>query len=206
MEVLKNLGLKYKTDKATYHNYVDVYENYFKDIRQNPVNFLEIGVWTGASIKMWLEYFTNEKSCFYGIDNSTRYKDADKRFNFVESRQEDNVLADKFEDNFFDFIIDDGGHKMSEQQISLKNFWRKLKPGGLYFVEDLQTSFDEKWIDIRPTTYEVLKNKSVSYYPELQPILGEFQEIEFFNRDNTTCIESSIMCIIKKPFTENKNS
>ena len=45
---LNDLGLKYKTDKATYHNYVEIYEKFFKDIRTTSVNLLEIGVWQGA--------------------------------------------------------------------------------------------------------------------------------------------------------------
>ena len=195
---LKDLGLKYKTDKATYHNYVEIYEKFFKDIRTTSVNLLEIGVWQGASIKMWLDYFINENSCFYGIDSIEAYQSTDKRFNFVKSKQEEKLSAEKFEDNFFDIIIDDGGHKMSEQQTSLKHFWKKLKPGGIYFIEDLQTSFNENWIDIRPTTYEVLKNKSESHYPELQLIIEEFQEVEIFNRDNTFRIESSILGVVKK--------
>lgn len=38
----------------------------------------------------------------------------------------------------FDIIIDDGGHKNAQIKTSFDNLWPTLKPGGLYFLEDLQ--------------------------------------------------------------------
>ncbi len=37
----------------------------------------------------------------------------------------------------FDVIIDDGSHRPDHQQITLAALFPHLKPGGLYFVEDL---------------------------------------------------------------------
>ena len=58
--------------------------------------------------------------------------------------QADKVFLQKFIDETggdFDIIIDDGGHTMNQQQVSLETLWKIVKPGGMYFVEDLQTSF-----------------------------------------------------------------
>lgn len=41
----------------------------------------------------------------------------------------------------FDIIIDDGGHTMSQQITSLQHLFKAVKPGGMYFCEDLETSF-----------------------------------------------------------------
>jgi hypothetical protein len=41
----------------------------------------------------------------------------------------------------FDVIIDDGGHTMAQQTTSLDHLWGAVRPGGVYFCEDLQTSF-----------------------------------------------------------------
>src|SRR5262249_45388122 len=41
----------------------------------------------------------------------------------------------------FDVIVDDGGHTMAQQRGSLEELWGAVKPGGVYFVEDLQTSY-----------------------------------------------------------------
>lgn len=58
--------------------------------------------------------------------------------------QADPVFLQKFMDETggdFDVIIDDGGHTMGQQRTSLEYLWKIVKPGGIYFVEDLQTSF-----------------------------------------------------------------
>lgn len=41
----------------------------------------------------------------------------------------------------FDVVVDDGGHTMAQQRTSLEGLWRAVRPGGLYVVEDLQTSY-----------------------------------------------------------------
>ena len=41
----------------------------------------------------------------------------------------------------FDIIVDDGGHTMDQQIVSLEHLWKAVKPGGYYFIEDLQTSY-----------------------------------------------------------------
>lgn len=41
----------------------------------------------------------------------------------------------------FDIIVEDGGHTMDQQRVSLEHLWSAVKPGGVYFLEDLQTSF-----------------------------------------------------------------
>ena len=38
-------------------------------------------------------------------------------------------------------IIDDGSHLPSHQLLSLETLWPSLAPGGLYIVEDVETSY-----------------------------------------------------------------
>jgi len=45
----------------------------------------------------------------------------------------------------FDIIVDDGGHTMVQQITSLIELLPSLKSGGLYFLEDLQTSYLESY-------------------------------------------------------------
>ena len=63
---LCKIGGKYKTDKP-WHRYTRVYYEIMKDFRYDPVDIFEIGIYFGASIKMWEEFFPNGK--IYGIDN-----------------------------------------------------------------------------------------------------------------------------------------
>jgi predicted O-methyltransferase YrrM len=60
----------------------------------------------------------------------------------------------------YDLIVDDGGHSMKQQQASLEGLWDALKPGGVYIIEDLLTSYmsDLGGGYLRPqTTIEALK-------------------------------------------------
>ena len=43
----------------------------------------------------------------------------------------------------FDIIIDDGGHSMRQQQISLRALYNQLKSNGIYVIEDLHTGSNQ---------------------------------------------------------------
>ena len=63
---LSYLANKCGTDKLT-HNYIPYYEKIFYNIKNQPMNILEIGIREGWSHLMWCMYFKNSK--IYGIDN-----------------------------------------------------------------------------------------------------------------------------------------
>ncbi len=44
------------TDKANGHNYTSTYARFLKEMRVDPINFVEIGVWHGGSMAMWSKY------------------------------------------------------------------------------------------------------------------------------------------------------
>jgi hypothetical protein len=161
---LTDLANKHGTDKGTAgpsegwgaHNYTDVYEPYFEQLRQKPISILEVGLgvtgekWPtriahgknaegGASLKTWYEYFPNAK--IYGADiNAAPYLDNDRIKTFVvdQGNVEDlQAFAKAVDHTEFDIIIDDGSHRADHQQITLGFLFKMLKSGGLYFVEDL---------------------------------------------------------------------
>ena len=45
----------------------------------------------------------------------------------------------------FDVIVDDGGHRNSHILNTFMGLWRALKPGGLYFIEDLQVGRERQY-------------------------------------------------------------
>jgi len=63
---LCKLGKKYKTDKSP-SAYTKVYHEIMKDFRNDKISIFEIGIYFGASLRMWYEYFTKGFVC--GIDN-----------------------------------------------------------------------------------------------------------------------------------------
>lgn len=160
---LTEIANVYGTDKGTVgpsrrwsaHNYTDIYEAYLERYRRAAITILEIGLgvvgdkWDarivhghnigGASLKMWYDYFPN--GSIYGIDiNPCLYLDNDriKTFTADQGNVHDlEAFTEATKGIDFDIIIDDGSHRPDHQQISLSFFFRKLKSGGLYFIEDL---------------------------------------------------------------------
>src|SRR5262249_6120154 len=130
-------------------------EAYLGPLRYSPISLLEIGLgvlgdrWNarivqgrntgGASIKMWHDFFPKAK--VFGIDiNPCPYLDNDRLKTFVADQSsvpELEAFVNAANVGLFDVIIDDGSHLPHHQQISLSFFFRRLKSGGLYFIEDL---------------------------------------------------------------------
>lgn len=143
---LLQISLKYNTSKLydpECFGYFEHYWNHFKAFRDRDTNLLEIGVKDGQSLLMWDEFFKG-KCCTFGVDINSTYK-ADNVF-----------IGDQIDINFlqninndvgpFDIIIDDGGHTMSQQQISFSYLFPiALQEGGLYIIEDIGTSYWHRW-------------------------------------------------------------
>ena len=129
--ILHSLGVKYGTDKATYHNFCNIYENKLGHLKEDKIRFLEIGIASGSSIKMWRDYFTNAE--IVGVDILDRkYLEDDRIKTLVVNQEKVDELNSISGD--FDIIVEDGGHTMYQQQITLKVMFKKLKPGGIYIL------------------------------------------------------------------------
>jgi len=142
--VLTALADKYKTDKGSGgHHYTNVYEYFFYPIKDSAQKVLEIGVSEGASLKMWRDYFP--KAIIYGIDIKDRSRLNSKTIKTFIADQADRKKLQYFIDASgagFDIILDDGGHTMEQQQVSIGYLFRYLKRYGFYIIEDVQTSLD----------------------------------------------------------------
>ena len=49
----------------------------------------------------------------------------------------------------FDAVIDDGGHKNSQLAATFLAFWPEVRPGGVYFLEDLHVGYSSRYEDTR---------------------------------------------------------
>ena len=61
---------QFKTDKNSWHTYLDTYEKLFNRFTDKDINLFEIGVLKGESLKLWSKYLP--KSKIYGCDIFTR--------------------------------------------------------------------------------------------------------------------------------------
>jgi len=170
MGLLNDLTVKYDVD-ALELGYTQHYDQLLSEVRNDFTKVLEIGVETGRSHRLWLEYFPNAK--VYGMDvfnesdrsgyveefnrlqKGNPYLDRSILFKGDQSNVDDlNEFKTEHGDNF-DMIIDDGGHTMEQMQVSLNHLWDSVKSGGIYVIEDLH-SCSGQW----PTLYgyEVIQN------------------------------------------------
>lgn len=151
MSRLDSIFLKYGTSKSSEcANFASVYERMLEPLRHTVKKIVEIGIYgttpanAGASLKAWCEYFPS--AMIYGVDifdysflNTDRIKTIVADQGIIENNLE-KIISVAGPD--IDIIIDDGGHCMHQQQISIGYLYKFLKSGGAYIIEDLQTSYD----------------------------------------------------------------
>ena len=55
---LDELAIKYAADKSSHsHKYTQFYDLFFTPVKNSNLKILEIGIASGASLKMWRDYF-----------------------------------------------------------------------------------------------------------------------------------------------------
>jgi len=161
------------TDKGPeHHQYTQYYDFYFNKLRNQSNQLLEIGIYRGTSLTMWKKYFDNDTK-IVGTDILPECKNYEN--------QEDNVfveIGDQTDKEFlqgvsklhgpFNIIIDDGGHSWKQQIVSFETLFPELKPGGIYVIEDLHTSY---WRDGK----NFLKQNGIKdKFPDLDLTYGDY--------------------------------
>lgn len=202
METLEELGRKYGTDKVQ-HGYLPWYDKLLSPIRDTPGAILEIGIDKGASLQMWRDYFPNKY--VVGIDIEP------KEVHNATCLVADQAQAESLERALlrfppFQVIIDDGGHQMQDQQVSLGTLFPHLTSGGYYIIEDLQTSLWPSYnrFALVPTM-AVLQSLSVNASrprptrimpKQWMQLVAEHAELQFYF--SFTCGFSITSCLRKK--------
>jgi len=197
---LTELGIEYKTDKATDHHFTDVYEQYFSELRDKKLNIFEIGVLEGASVRMLRDYFFS--SDIYAIDYEDKKHLSGERI-FIEKGNQTDIkfMTNVFLGKQFDIIIDDGGHSMEQQQISIEAMFSRLKSKGIYIIEDLHTSYRYGYSKSHNnTTLRLIENISNNtpctdkfYIKNINKITSLINSCKVYYNNNRTSITSIII-------------
>ncbi len=142
----------YETDKTGGHWYTPHYTNHLKNFKNKKINLLEIGVGGyenpnlgGKSLKMWKKYFS--KGQIYSIDIYDKTALQENRIKIFQGSQVDVDFLNKLTGMVgkFDIIIDDGSHFNEHIIETFKILFPKLSEGGVYVIEDIQTSYWEDY-------------------------------------------------------------
>lgn len=148
---LQKIGECTGSDKVYGHNFIPIYETYFKSLRKKSLNILEIGVGGyedpksgGESLLMWSEYFKNSK--IIGADLFIKKLNLPKNVKTLTLDQSNLIQIEELgrSHGMFDIIIDDGSHISSHIISTFEILWKYLNDQGIYVVEDTQTSYWSK--------------------------------------------------------------
>lgn len=138
---LDEIGQLHGTDKSSAeHNYLNKYEFFLSKWKNKRFNMLELGVFRGASIKMWRDFFPNATIYAVDVDSEARQYTAENRkviiadLSLYKNVSELSVLKSEI-------IVDDASHMWRHQIMALLVLFDSLPHGGVYIVEDIETSF-----------------------------------------------------------------
>jgi hypothetical protein len=214
LDELTILANKYKTDKGTdvgeKHYYTKDYFEILNRLKNEKFILLEIGIHDGSSLKMWSDFFINAE--IYGIDKHNCSNLNTSRIICLQADQgnrEELKSVLKSINKEIDVLIDDGGHHMSQQQISLAILLPFLKNDGFYFIEDLHTSNFERDFIMYEKQMEINEDRTnttlymIKKFIETRKIESEYmtiEEIQYLNKFIKNCVlfNKDKLCLITK--------
>lgn len=135
---LHEIGLKYNTDKATYHQFCDGYEEFLTG--KSPEVLIEVGIFNGGSLRMWSEYYPQAKIIGLDINPESFVNEGNIHSFFCDQSNPIKTILPMVRLLGCDLFIDDGSHLWSHQLNTFMVIFPLLKAGSVYIVEDLHTS------------------------------------------------------------------
>lgn len=190
MRSLTEIANAYGSDKGSLglaHHYTLLYDMLFHAQRHQNIHLLEMGLQVGGpeivggatrkptdapSVRMWKEYFPNAR--ITGLDYSDFSALDLPEFSFIQCDLDDreNIAqaAHRITDPI-DIVIDDASHASRHQQHAFLAFFPKVKPGGLYIIEDLH------W---QPEHYEI----AAGHPPKMRDVLRYYMQKGRFDLGN----------------------
>lgn len=127
-------------------DFLKEYEAFFGPLVGKSISLLELGIYKGASLRFWRDYFENATIVGLDCNPPVKIDDPDGKIHIYQGYQQDTQLLDRIvkeqAPDGFDVVIDDCSHIGRFARISFWHlFQNHLKPGGLYAIEDWITGY-----------------------------------------------------------------
>lgn len=196
----------YKNKKITKgHSYHLFYEKFFRYKKNEKIDFLEIGAFKGNAAAAFYFYFKecNIISCDLFPDLFLYRSKKIKNFQ-IDSSSEFQLKKEILDKDYkFDIIVEDAGHFLKDQIISLFILFKTLNSKGIFVIEELDFPDERKDMNLyneRPTLREILnlikqnqdfnskyitseqKKYFLNNFEEIQIFKGQFNEIAFITK------------------------
>lgn len=153
---LCELGKEYGTDKSPFnrntlhrHAQTPVYQMLFAPLKNEPIQFAEIGIAGGSSVLMWRNYFTNATLSFFDQDKDSpaiieNFGIPLTHGQFMDVRDSASIRAGlEAIGHPIDILVDDSSHIVEDIIRIIKTSIPQIKPGGMIIIEDLHRYWDE---------------------------------------------------------------
>ena len=158
---LCNIFNYFGSDKATWHNYSQIYFRLLEPFKEEPLHFFEVGIGTpndyvpsamsngykyGSSLRGWNSFLKNSqtKICAGDIDPKSFFTSDKIKTGYINQLNPSSII--KFlkvmnaDVHGIDFFLDDGLHEFRSNICLLICVWPYIKNGGLYLIEDISQS------------------------------------------------------------------
>jgi len=194
-------GANYGTNKSPLNiighrsGYTPYYDLLFRHLKNEKINFAEIGIENNASTKMWRKYFSKAK--IYGfefedikIKKAKKHKLKNTVYHKIDVSNQNNIQKTFSKINKkFDIIIDDSTHIFDHQINIIKKVHPFIKKNGILIIEDIYKNRKE---NLEENYYKKIKN--------LNYIFEKIYFVEFHNINNYTANwkNEKLLILIKK--------
>lgn len=222
------IGVRCNTDKASVgrsrngagqaveerprgHDYLRKYESFMRRYCERPgFRMMELGAgpeWNlGASVRLWEEYFWRDDFQLHVVDvKPSAAALANQRVAVTVGDLGDPATLGRLATAVYDVVLDDASHLWGHQLQALQWLFPAVRRGGLYIIEDIETSFGPnraRWSQgAEFDTYTVLsrlitlvagKGRShpllTNDGPQGHPVLEFWPDIESITLVNDACI------------------
>lgn len=144
---------------------LDRYEFFLREKKTTvPFTLLELGAGPdhniGASMRCWKEYFKDTSNLHVADINANVAKLQAEGFKTHVGDLGDVGFLQQLAAMPWDFVLDDASHLWHHQIIGFRRLFPAVKPGGIYILEDLCTSFGH----FRPVYNMSLDQKDTVFY------------------------------------------
>lgn len=149
---LTELAEEFGSDKWGVHRYTQHYERHFAHLRDREMVVLELGIGGyareregGASLRMWKWFFPRAQ--VVGVDIQDKSFVTEPRIRAFQGSQTDRRLIRRIVRRVGrpTIVIDDGSHRPPHVIKSFRILFPMLEDGGIYVIEDIQTSYWPQW-------------------------------------------------------------
>lgn len=142
---LDAIGLKHGTDKASNdHDYLRHYQHHLTAAKSAGIDcIMEIGIFNGASLRMWKEWSQAKKVVGLDINKDTKKHEEGNIVVEIGNQEDPQFLVSCVVSHNPSIVIEDGSHLWDHQIIAFQTIFPLLERGSTYIMEDLHVGFGD---------------------------------------------------------------